>query len=243
MARIVLVHGAFHEKSCWDGAKASLESRGHRVETLDLPGHGADTTPLEQVTLQAYADRVVEQLKSDSEPAVLVGHSMGGMVVTQAADDFLSGGGELNQVIYASAFLPEDGQSLVDLAGLPEGAGDMVQANVQVSGEPPIGVLATEHAIAAFYGECDPAVALAAAERLGPQPILAFVMPVSIDNSRQVTRRYVITGKDKALPTALQRRLAQHASIVEVAEIDTDHSAFLSRTDEFVDIIDRFARS
>lgn len=243
MARIVLVHGAFHDKSCWDSAKASLESRGHRVETLDLPGHGEDTTPLEQVTLQAYADRVVQQLKSDSEPAVLVGHSMGGMVVTQAADDFIAGGGELTQVIYASAFLPEDGQSLVDLAGLPEGAGDMVQANVQVSGEPPIGVLATEHAIAAFYGECDPAVAQAAAARLGPQPILAFVMPVSIDNNRKITRRYVITGKDKALPTALQRRLAKHPSIVEVAEIDTDHSAFLSRTSEFVDIIDRFARS
>jgi pimeloyl-ACP methyl ester carboxylesterase len=243
MARIVLVHGAFHEKSCWDSAKVSLESRGHGIETLDLPGHGEDTTPLDQVTLQVYADRVVQQLASDPEPAVLVGHSMGGMVVTQAADDFLASGGELAQVIYASAFLPEDGQSLVDLAGLPEGAGDMVQANVQVSGEPPIGVLSTEHAIAAFYGECDAAVAQAAAASLGPQPILAFVMPVSIDNKRQVTRRYVITGKDKALPTALQRRLAQHPSIVEVAEIDTDHSAFLSRTDEFVDIIDRFARS
>jgi hypothetical protein len=68
-------------------------------------------------------------------------------------------------------------------------------------------------------------------------------MPVNIDNNRQITRRYVITGKDKALPTPLQRRLAQHPSVVEVAEIDTDHSSFLSRTDEFVDIIDRFARS
>lgn len=243
MARIVLVHGAFHEKSCWDGAKAALEARGHRVEAFDLPGHGEDKTPLERVTLQVYADRVVEQLKSDPEPAVLLGHSMGGMVVTQAADDFLAGGGELKQVIYASAFLPEDGQSLVDLAGLPEGAGDMVQANVQVSGEPPIGVLSTEHAIAAFYGECDADVAQAAAARLGPQPILAFVMPVSIDNNRAVTRRYVVTGKDHALPTALQRRLSKHASVVEVAEIDTDHSAFLSKADEFVDIIDRFARS
>lgn len=243
MARIVLVHGAFHNKHCWDAAKAGLEKLGHRVEAIDLPGHGDDKTPQNQVTVPLYAAKVVEQLRSDPEPAVLVGHSMSGIVVTQAADDFLASGGELKQVIYVAAFLPDDGQSLVDLAGQPEGEGDMVQANVVVEGDPPIGTLSVENAIKAFYGECDPAVARAAAEDLCPQPILGFVMPVSIDNNRKVTRRYLITTNDMACRTPLQRKMSKHPSVVEVTEISSDHSPFLSHTDEFVGIIDKWARA
>ncbi len=240
MARLILVHGAFHNASCWDAAKAKLEAQGHTVEAVDLPSHGHDTTPIETVVLQTYADKVVAQVNSKSEPAVLVGHSMGGMVVTQAADDIYAAGGSLDQVIYVAAFLPRNGQSLVELAGQPEGAGDMVQANVVVAGEPPVGTMPTDEAIQAFYGECDPAVATAAAAILDPQPILAFVMPAQITDDRDISRRYIITTHDKALPTPLQRKMSAETKCVEIVDIDSDHSPFLSHTDEFVSILNRF---
>ena len=242
MARFVLVHGAFHDASCWNLLKADLESRGHRVEAVDLPGHGSDTTPLEAVTLDVYADKVTEVLMSDPEPAILVGHSMGGMVVTQAADNVLAQGGVLKQVIYIAAFLPRNGKSLVDMAGLPEGAGDMVQANVVVEGEPPIGRLSVEHSVAAFYGDMDPAEATRVAEELQAQPILAFVLPVHITDDRPITRRYVVTTKDKALPTALQRRMSQETACVDIVEIDSDHSPFLSHEPELLEILDGWAK-
>jgi len=243
MARLILVHGAFHNASCWDAAKAKLEALGHSVEAVDLPSHGSDSTPIETVVLQTYADKVVAQANSRPEPPVLVGHSMGGMVVTQAADDILAAGGKLEQVIYVAAFLPRNGQSLVDLAGMPEGAGDMVQASVVVDGEPPIGTMPFEKAIEAFYGECERSVAEAAAKSLDPQPILAFVMPAQIEDDRDITRRYIITTHDNALPTPLQRKMSKATACVEIAEIDSDHSPFLSHTDEFVAIVDRFARA
>lgn len=242
MSRIILVHGAFHNAGCWDALKSKLEGHGHSVTAIDLPSHGADPTPIESVTLASYADRVVAELDKSDEPAVLVGHSMGGMVITQAADSFIEQGGRLKQLIYVAAFVPRDGQSLVDLAGQPEGAGDMVQANVQVAGEPPVGTMPADKAVEAFYGDCSPEVAAAAIAALDQQPILAFVMPVSITNDRDIDRRYVRTLKDKAIPPALQSKMAADSGITEIAEISSDHSPFLSHPKELADVLQGFMK-
>ena len=81
MARFVLVHGAFGGAWCWEPVVAALEAAGHTVEALDLPGGGDDRTPVEEITLESCAGRVREVLDSRPEPAVLVGLSMGGVVV------------------------------------------------------------------------------------------------------------------------------------------------------------------
>ena len=86
MATYVLVHGAWHGAWCWFKVIPLLEKRGHKVVALDLPSHGRDKTPTSSVTLQSYADRVCQTLDECSEPVVLVGHSMGGVVITQAAE-------------------------------------------------------------------------------------------------------------------------------------------------------------
>src|SRR5438552_2315995 len=76
-------------------------------------------------------------------PAVLVGHSMGGMVITQAAANCPE---YVDRLVYVAAFLPADGQSLIDLTQLPEGAGDAVQANLVVDGDPPVATMPPEAA-------------------------------------------------------------------------------------------------
>jgi pimeloyl-ACP methyl ester carboxylesterase len=87
MARLVLVHGAFGGAWCWEPVAGPLTELGHTVETLDLPGGGDDDTPVAGITLESCAARVGDVLAARPEPAVLVGHSMGGVVVTQAAAD------------------------------------------------------------------------------------------------------------------------------------------------------------
>ena len=84
MARIVLVHGAFGGAWVWEPALPALRAAGHDVETLDLPGAGDDQTPLAEVTLDAYAEKVAQVLRS-GPPARLAGHSQGGMAITQPA--------------------------------------------------------------------------------------------------------------------------------------------------------------
>src|SRR6188474_757431 len=102
MARFVLVHGAFGGAWCWEPVTGLLEAAGHTVDTLDLPGGGADRTPVEDVTLAACSRRVCGVLASGPERAILVGHSMGGVVVTQAASDCP---GHVASLVFVAAFM------------------------------------------------------------------------------------------------------------------------------------------
>jgi pimeloyl-ACP methyl ester carboxylesterase len=238
MARFMLVHGAFHGAWCWEPLIAELSAAGHTAHALDLPGSGDDPTPVEQVTLDAYAERICERLAEQREPVTLVGHSMGGVAITQAAARSPE---RIARLVYVAAFLPADGQSLVDLASLPEGAGDGVQANMVVDGEPPVATMPQAAARDVFYAECAPDHATWALGRLRGQPVVPFVTPVALgdgDGARPAPG-YVVAARDRAIPPALQRRMAGEGGAGDVVEIDTDHSPFLSRTGELAVVLER----
>jgi pimeloyl-ACP methyl ester carboxylesterase len=233
MARFVLVHGAYGGAWCWEPVTAPLEAAGHTVETLDLPGAGDDETPVEGVTLESCAERVCALLAQRSEPAVLVGHSMGGVIVTQAAARVPE---LVESLIFVCAFMPSDGQSLLDLTRLPEGKDDMIQANIVVEGDPPVAFLAEEATAEAIYNCCTPEQAARAVARRRPQPVAPFETPVRIDDAvlASIPRSYVVATRDQSIPPALQRRMIREHPCRQVVELDTDHAPYLSATDELV---------
>jgi pimeloyl-ACP methyl ester carboxylesterase len=244
MARIVLVHGAFGRAACWDRVVPGLRSAGHSVEAIDLPGQGDDPTPVAEVTLDRYAQRACEAL-AEGPPAVLVGHSMGGMVITQAAARSPS---LVARLVYVAAFLPWDGMSLIDMTQLPEGAGDQVQANLVVDGDPPVATMPPE-AVREALCHCaeDEAAAWAASIR-GRQPVIPFTNPVALggqgaDAFAALPRSYVVCLQDRAIKPALQRRMLQTAGCEPVIEIDTDHSVWASRPDELAAAVNQIAAS
>lgn len=236
MTRYVLVHGAFAGGWCWERVAAELEQRGHIVQAPDLPGSGEDTTPVEKVTLDAYAARVCEVLASRPEPAVLVGHSMGGIVVTQAASRCPD---QVAQLVYVAAFLPGDGQSLVELTGLPEGQGDGVQDNMVVTGEPPVASLSAAAAREVFYGCATDEQAAWGLSHLGGQPVAPFVTPVSLTPAvDEIPRNYVLCTADRSIMPTLQRRMISERPCADVVEIDTDHSPWVSAVTPLVEALD-----
>jgi pimeloyl-ACP methyl ester carboxylesterase len=107
-----------------------LKAAGHSVETFDLPGMGDDHTSASEVSLDSYAGRVCEVLAASSEPAIVVGHSMGGIVATQAAARCPA---RVAALVYVAAFLPKDGQSLLDLTKLPECDGEQPMSSSKES--------------------------------------------------------------------------------------------------------------
>jgi pimeloyl-ACP methyl ester carboxylesterase len=237
--RFVLVHGAFVGGWIWGPLAERLEELGHSVETPDLPGAGDDPTPVEEVTLDAYASRICELLDESDEPAILVGNSMGGIVITEAAARRPE---KVTRLIYVAAFLPGDGQSLKALTELPEGADDLVQANVVVTGDPPVGDLPDEvHRNANLA--CSPEVIEWAVERTGPQAMVPMTESVSLgDEVERIPRTYVICDRDTSIPPALQRRMVRDREVSDVIELDTDHHPQLSRTGELAAELDRRAR-
>ena len=80
----VLVHGAWHGAWCWDHVSPLLSAAGFEVVCLDLPGRGQNTEPL--ADLHGDADAVTSVLDAVAGPVVLVGHSYGGAVITEAGD-------------------------------------------------------------------------------------------------------------------------------------------------------------
>ena len=242
MARFVLVHGAFSGAWCWERLAPLLERAGHSVETLDLPGAGDDSTPVAEVTLEAYADRVCAKLRERDERAVLVPHSMGGMAATQAAARCPE---RVARMVYVAAFLPQDGESLLALTQLPEGEGDQIQANLVVEGDPPVGTLAPTASLDAIYLACDDQVASWAISRQRPQPVVPFTEPASLPEGvfDDIPRSYVVCTRDNSIPPALQRRMLAAAGITDVTEIETDHAPFLSAPEELAGALNERAGS
>jgi len=244
MARIVLVHGAFGRAACWDRVTPGLRSAGHDVEAIDLPGQGDDPTPVEELSLDRYAERVCEVL-AGGPPAVLVGHSMGGMVITQAAARRPS---LVARLVYVAAFLPWDGMSLIDMTQLSEAAGDSVQANLVVEGDPPVATMPPETVREALCHCADDEAAAWAASVRGSQPVVPFTNPAALggpgaDAFAALPRAYVMCLQDRAIKPALQRRMLETAGCEPVIEIDTDHSVWASRPDELAAALNRIAGS
>lgn len=242
MARFVLVHGAFGGAWCWEPVLPGLRARGHQAEAIDLPGSGQDATPVGEVTLARYGERVCQALAA-GPPALLVGHSMGGMAITQAAGrrpDLAAG------LVYVAAFLPREGESLIDLTRYPEAGEDQVQANLTAAGDPPVATMSPEGARRATCQRATDEQAAWATARRGPQPVLPFTQPFSSDPAAAeafaaLPRAYVTALQDRAIWPALQRLMYTRAGCDPVLEIDTDHSVWLTATDELVAALDRIA--
>ena len=237
MARFVLVHGAFHGAWCWELVVSRLRSADHAVDAIDLPGCGADETPAAEVTLDGCAERVADTL-GEGEPAMLVGHGIGGVVITQAATIARD---RIARLAYVCAFLPRDGESARSLASTPDGEGDLIAANMVVQAGQ--AVLPEDGARVACYGTCSPERADWAIQRIGPQPLAPLDTPVSLAGGIDpIDRHYLIAAEDRAIPPALQRRMARDSPCREIAELGCDHSPFLSAPDELVALLQRFAR-
>jgi pimeloyl-ACP methyl ester carboxylesterase len=242
MARMLLIHGAFGGKWAWETVLPGLREAGHTADAIDLPGAGQDPTPPAEVTLDAYAQRICDTIAA-GPPALLVGQSMGGIAITQAAARCPR---NVVGLVYTAAFAPAEGDSLISLTQQPEAAGDQVQANLVVEGDPPVATLPAEAAIHALYHSAPPDRARWAAEQLGPQPVAPFTTPVTIPDANReafahLPRAYVTCLQDRAIMPAMQRRMYEAAGCDPVIELDTDHAPWLSCTDELVAALDRIA--
>ncbi|MFL5860642.1 MAG: alpha/beta fold hydrolase [Solirubrobacteraceae bacterium] len=242
MATFLLIHGAMGGAWCWDPVIPGLAQAGHDAVAIDLPGPGHDDTPLEEITLYRYADAVCDALDGLDGPVLLTGHSMGGMVITQAAAQRADG---LAALVYVAAFLPQPGQSLIDITQLPEAAGDSVQANLVIEGDPPVAHMPAEAAGEALHHCCTPDQVDWAVSRRASQPVIPFTQPFTVDGDsaafEALPRAYVTCLQDRAIRPAVQRVMYTAAHCDPVIEIDTDHSPWLSRTDELVAALDRVA--
>ena len=111
MANYVLVHGSAHGSWCWERVVPLLQEQGHTVTAVDLPGNGHDDTRhLAEVTLETYAEYLCGVLDSQDGPSVLVGHSLGGISISRAAELRPD---KVAVLVYLTAVLLPDGETFI----------------------------------------------------------------------------------------------------------------------------------
>ena len=232
MSTFVLVHGAWHGAWCWYKVVPRLTQAGHRVLAPDLPSLGRDRTPVAEISLDSWADSICKVVEAAVEPVILVGHSRGGIVISAVAERVPK---RIAMLVYLTAFLLRDRETLLEVAQTADSS--LVVPNIVVADDKVSMTVPGDAVQAAFYGECSPEDVVLAGMLLAPEAIAPNATPLRVTDSRfgTVPRVYIECLRDKAIPVALQRRMAHNSPCEIVASLDSDHSPFLSTPGPLVD--------
>jgi pimeloyl-ACP methyl ester carboxylesterase len=109
---IVIIHGAWSSSNDWQHVSEDLIAGGNSVFSVNLPGHGSDNTSISTISLKLYVDTVKKAIGS-KQNVVLVGHSFGGIVASQVAEEIAP---QIKKIIYIAAYVPKNGESLLTIA-------------------------------------------------------------------------------------------------------------------------------
>ena len=218
--RVVFVHGACVRDGAWWWHRTAelLQKDGTSSAAPALPSCGeagvAGGTDGPGLTEDAAAVR--RTLEESDEATVLVGHSYGGIVASEAA----AGVGSVTHLLFVSSYLPEVGQSLSDLSsGGPAPFLDV---------DPVAGTFGVrpELLVDTFLQDCDAEVQAEAPGHLARQSVHVLGQGVRAAAWQQVPSTYLVCGADRGTPAPLQREYARRAG--RVVELATGHHPFLS---------------
>jgi pimeloyl-ACP methyl ester carboxylesterase len=217
---IVLVHGAFVDGSGWRAVFDTLTNDGYEVlvvqnPTISLSGDVAAT------------ERVVAAAK---HPVILVGHSYGGMVITEAGDN-----PKVRSLVYIAAFAPDSGESVASLAEQPVPAGESAAPLLP----PSDGYLLVDPSNfpKAFAADVDVSTTGFMAAAQVPWGLDAVQTPISKVAWTAKPSHFLVTTKDMMIPPTFQRGFAKRARAATV-EIDSSHAVMLSHPKEVAAFIE-----
>jgi len=214
---VLLVPGSWHGAWAYDDVAERLSGAGVRVIAIDLPSNdGAAGLADDAAAIRTALDDI-------AEPTVVVGHSYGGVAVSEGAADSAHAVG----LVYLAAFMLERGESLLDAMqhqlpdwiSLDEAAGSHIATRSEE----------------VLYGDCSPEVATAAAQRLSRQSAAAIATPQTAAAWHDLPSTYVICERDQAVPPPAQEAMSARAGTVH--RLPASHSPFFSRPGEVSEIV------
>jgi pimeloyl-ACP methyl ester carboxylesterase len=235
MSEIILVHGSCHGAWCWRDVIPALERLGHRVRAIDLPGHGTNPRPIGEITLDLYAQAILDAIDSR---AIVVGHSMAGFPISAAAEADPS---KIAHLVYLCAYAPRDGASLVDMrmeaphqplldaiAKTPDGLGFTFRET---------------HLAKALYHDCPKATVNYARQNLCVQAIKPQATQIQLGKAYQsVPKTYIRCDDDQAIPPEYQRTMTEGWPAQDVHALPASHSPFFSMPKRLARLIDKVAQ-
>ena len=231
---VVLVHGGYADSSCWNQTLSHLQCEGYATICGANPLRGIPTD----------APYIASLLDSIAGPVVLVGHSMGGTVVTNAA----AGKGNVKALVYIAAFVPDVGETQGELIDKYPGS-EVLPVSVPVTYTKADGTTGTDLYLsadgqAAFCADISKGAfqLLHATQR--PFDAASFTYPTTAAAWHAIPVWGLVAGRDKAIPPAAERWMYSRANARKVVEVPTSsHCAMLSHPQIVADLIEDAARA
>jgi pimeloyl-ACP methyl ester carboxylesterase len=221
MSTFVLVHGAWHGAWCWDRLTPELESRGHTVITMELPFDDGTAT------FDDCADVVVSAMADTPDDAVLVGHSLGGMVLPLVAARRPVG-----RIAFLCAVIPNPSGMPWDDFG-PMGDDDY---GVVTEEDGALVFRSEEAATRIFYPDCSPEDAAWAFANLRPlRNQSLWDRPYPLTAWPAVPAAAIACVDDRAIYASYQRAALAARLGIEPVELPGGHSPFLARPTELAE--------
>jgi pimeloyl-ACP methyl ester carboxylesterase len=218
---IVLVHGAWHGSWCWQQLVDELGARGRRVVTVENPSSGTDAATLGD--LSADVANLQSQLDAIGGPSIVVGHSYGGQVISQAS----AGRSDIAHLVYIAAFMADTGDSVFGLT-----SGDSPDWIEPVAD----GIALKSHRNEEiFYADVDPSAAATAAAKTGLQSISSFAEALTGAGWHNIPSSYIACEDDRAVPYPAQQAMSQRAGTTHT--LKSSHSPFMSMPGAVADIL------
>jgi len=224
MKNIVLVHGGFVDGSGWEGVYRVLKQDGYDVSIVQNP----------TISLDGDVVATKRVLAGQDGPAILVGHSYGGAVITQAGNDSKVAG-----LVYITAFAPDKGESVASLIKNPPPG-----APVPPILPPRDGYLLLDKAkfAASFAGDVEPEKAAFMADSQVPWGVEALSGTISEPAWKSKPSWYLIATDDKMIPPDAQRFMSKRAGST-VVEAKGSHAIYVSQPRAVAALIEQAAKS
>ncbi|MFF3559558.1 alpha/beta hydrolase [Streptomyces sp. NPDC002574] len=231
---IVLVHGGYADSSCWNATVQELQHKGYTTVCGSNPLRGIPTD----------APYIGSLLDSISGPVVLVAHSMGGTVITNAA----AGKANVKALVYIAAFVPDVGETQGELiTKFPGSEVEPVSVPVpytKADGTTGIDLYLSKDGQAAFAADLPTSAfrVLQATQR--PFDADSFIFPTTAAAWKTIPTWGLVAGKDKAIPPACERWMYSRANARKVVEVPTSsHVVMISHPKAVADLIEDAAEA
>jgi pimeloyl-ACP methyl ester carboxylesterase len=224
---VVLVHGAFADSSGWNEVTERLQKRGYTVLAASNPLRGLITD----------AEYVKSILATIEGPIVLVGHSYGGAVITNAA----TGNANVQSLVYVAGYALAEGERLVDANALGGGHTDLADHLVirPYPGAPEgdaDGYIDPAYFHELFAADLPPKLTAVMAASQRPAALQALFTPSGEPAWATIPTWYVVASQDHTIPPEAERAMAERAGATTV-EIDSSHVVMMSHPGEVTEVI------
>ncbi|MFE9534626.1 alpha/beta fold hydrolase [Streptomyces sp. NPDC006691] len=220
---VVLVHGGFVDGSGWKGVYDRLREDGYRVTVVQNP----------TVSLEGDAAATKRILDAQDGPTVLVGHSYGGAVISEAGNHE-----KVSALVYIAAFAPDKGESVSTLIADPPPGAPVPPILPPVDGYL---LLDREKFADSFAGDLPRDEARFLADSQVPWGLEALGGAVSHPAWRSKPSSYLVTTEDRMIPPPAQRTMAERAGAT-VAETSGSHAVYVSKPDVVAEFIKKAAK-